>query len=65
MNPLLVSLYDNLFDHQKKEVGWMSNLEFNPFLSFNNDLEYIPLLDTGFYFHPKNPNKLLKKHELK
>ncbi|KAL4472296.1 hypothetical protein ABPG72_011657 [Tetrahymena utriculariae] len=65
VNPLLVTFYDNLFEHQKKEVGWMSSLEFNPFLTFNNDLQYIPLLDTGFYFHPSNPKKLLKKHQLK
>ncbi|EAS01636.1 helicase carboxy-terminal domain protein (macronuclear) [Tetrahymena thermophila SB210] len=65
VNPLLVTFYDNLFEHQKKEVGWMSSLEFNPFLTFNNDLQFIPLLDTGFFFHPSNPKKLLKKHQLK
>lgn len=62
-NLLPEELYKKLLPHQKKEIGWIFNWENNG--DINIPLcECVPLLDTGFYYVPKNPEKLFKRSEL-
>lgn len=43
----------------------MFNYECKPVIKYPVDMDYIPLLDSGFYFHPKNPTKLITRSEVK
>ncbi len=52
--PLPKELYTQLFPHQLKEVRWMSDSEERTELTLAVDMEYIPLLDSGYFFHASN-----------
>ena len=42
----------------------MKKCENNPFVKIKNDLDFIPLLDSGFYFHKDKPKLIIKKEQI-
>lgn len=61
----LVPFFDKLYDHQKKEIGFLYSKEKFPFIQLKTDINYIPLLDTGFYFHKHDKGRgIIKKDQI-
>ena len=53
-------LHDQLFLHQKQEVGWMFSLENYPALKVVAKDKYIRFLDTGYYIDPQDLSGFVK-----
>ena len=65
INSNLVVFFDKLFQHQKKEIGFLYSREQDPYISLMTDLSYIPLLDSGFYFKINDISNILEKNKVK
>jgi len=47
-------LHNQLFLHQKQEVGWMFNMENYPAITIRKKQNAMPFLDTGYYINPSD-----------
>ena len=54
-------LQDQLFLHQKQEVGWMFSLENYPAIKMRKKQNTLPFLDTGYYIDPNNLHEFLSE----
>lgn len=63
--PDLVPFYDQLFPHQRREVGWMFAREKAPWVRIPQQLGALPFFDTGFFVDPNRTGEIFEEKDIR